>query len=63
MLNIDYKILAKVLNNRIVTTVKNFVSLCQTDFITDGLIIDNVMTANLALQLAKEKSTDGYTVF
>lgn len=62
-MNVDYKILTKVLNNRITITVKNFVGSCQSGFVADRIITDNVVTVNLALQLAKEKGTDGYAVF
>lgn len=63
LLNVDYKILTKVLNDRVVTVVKNFVGPCQTSFVLGRIITKNIMTVNLSLQLAKEKKRDRYAIF
>lgn len=63
LLNVDYKILTRVIMSRIRPVIENFVRLKQTEFLSGRQIRDNVMSVNLAIYLVKVEKRASYIIF
>lgn len=63
LLNIDYKILTRVLMKRVKPVIENFVKNRQTDFLSGRQMKDNIMSANLVMRLIRVEKRNGYAIF
>lgn len=63
LLNIDYKILTRVLMKRVKPVIENFVKNRQTDFLSGRQMKDNIMSANLVMHLIRVEKRNGYAIF
>jgi Reverse transcriptase (RNA-dependent DNA polymerase) len=57
MLNSDYKIVAKVLANRLQKVIGNLIDECQTGFVKERRIEGNIMEVFLACERNRQKGT------
>lgn len=63
LLNIDYKILTRILISRIVSIIENFIGLRQTRFLPGRQMRDNVILVNLIIHLTKIEKKNDYAIF
>ena len=63
LLNGDYKIMMRVLAARMNIAVVQFVSSCQTGFVPDALLAENVMLLKLIQAWIENEDEDAYFVF
>lgn len=63
LLNVDYKICAKVLANRIKLVLDHVIHTDQSGFITHGDIGENVLLSQAIIDFCEEQQKDGYLVF
>ncbi|KAM9960924.1 hypothetical protein ACTFIW_010084 [Dictyostelium discoideum] len=52
LLNVDYKIYSKILNNRILRFLNNVISPFQTGFVPKRILHDNIITLNSVMDMA-----------
>jgi hypothetical protein len=63
LLNVDYKICAKVLANRIKLVLEHVIHPDQSGFIPHGDIGENVLLSQAIINFCEEQQKDGYLVF
>ena len=63
LLNCDYKILTRVLTQRMNEAVLQFVSPCQNGFVPGGFIAENLMLLNLIKAYVEEEREDAFFLF
>ncbi|MDC0525679.1 reverse transcriptase family protein [bacterium] len=63
LLNVDYKILMRILANRMVDAVSQFVSDDQNGFVPNGFIAENTMRLKLLQSLIEEEDSEAIFLF
>ena len=63
LLNNDYKILMRILTQRMNKAVVQWVSECQNGFVPDGFIAENIMLLNLIQAHIEEEDEAAYFIF
>ena len=63
LLNNDYKILMRILTQRMNEAVLQFVSRDQNGFVPDGFIAENILRLQLLQELAEEENIDALFIF
>ena len=63
LLNSDYKIIAKILANRLKSVLRAIVHTDQTGFVPGGDIGENVLLTQSIINFCEEQQKDGYLIF